>query len=221
MLGGRLKIRNSSIYSNTSNNNGGGIYSTGNLMIANSTISGNSAPMGGGIYVFGGKVSISSSTIGLNRADSNGGIYIYYTAKSAIQNTILAGNQAGGHPDCSENLVSQGYNLIENVANCGISPSTGDLLGIKSSIFPGLAFIQLYPAGYLPITPYIPFWTHLYPNMPEVNKGNPAGCSDENGVLLGFDQRGVPRNGRCEIGAYEYDPAYDPLRYAFFPLLPR
>jgi hypothetical protein len=39
------------------------------------------------------------------------------------------------------------------------------------------------------------------------------------GNPLNTDQRGVARVGRCDIGAYEYDPAYDPLTYVFLPLI--
>ena len=38
---------------------------------------------------------------------------------------------------------------------------------------------------------------------PLIDAANPAGCSNENGVALLIDQRGMPRSNRCDIGAYE------------------
>jgi len=36
-----------------------------------------------------------------------------------------------------------------------------------------------------------------------INAGDPAGCKDDIGNILSADQRGAPRVGRCDIGAYE------------------
>jgi hypothetical protein len=36
-----------------------------------------------------------------------------------------------------------------------------------------------------------------------INGGDPAGCKDENGSPLATNQRGPPRLGPCDIGAYE------------------
>ena len=44
----------------------------------------------------------------------------------------------------------------------------------------------------------------LLPGSPAINAGNPAGCRDALGALLLADQRGFPRLGRCDIGAYEF-----------------
>jgi len=41
-------------------------------------------------------------------------------------------------------------------------------------------------------------------DSPAIDAGNPAGCTDHQGNLLATDQRGAPRAGRCDIGAYEY-----------------
>jgi len=37
-----------------------------------------------------------------------------------------------------------------------------------------------------------------------INGGDPTGCKDENGDPLPIDQRGFPRLGPCDIGAYEF-----------------
>jgi hypothetical protein len=48
--------------------------------------------------------------------------------------------------------------------------------------------------------------------------GNLAGCTDHSSNPLTTDQRGVARVGVCDIGAYEYNPAFDPLSYLFLPI---
>jgi plastocyanin len=51
-----------------------------------------------------------------------------------------------------------------------------------------------------------PTFTHaLLANSPAINAGDPAGCTDQNEVVLGMDQRGFVRNGVCDMGAYEYN----------------
>lgn len=39
---------------------------------------------------------------------------------------------------------------------------------------------------------------------PGINAGDPNGCKNHQGQLLATDQSGMPRVGRCDIGAYEY-----------------
>src|SRR5262249_52876940 len=41
---------------------------------------------------------------------------------------------------------------------------------------------------------------------PAINAGNPASCVDSFGAVLTLDQRGYPRQGRCDIGAVEAQP---------------
>jgi uncharacterized repeat protein (TIGR01451 family) len=51
-----------------------------------------------------------------------------------------------------------------------------------------------------------PGYHALVHGSPPVNAGNPAGCTDHLGNPLITDQRGKPRFGRCDIGAYELQP---------------
>ncbi len=52
-----------------------------------------------------------------------------------------------------------------------------------------------------------------------IDAGNPAGCTDHLGNPLPTDQRGNPRLGPCDIGAYEYDPSSDPLSHSSVPII--
>jgi uncharacterized repeat protein (TIGR01451 family) len=51
-----------------------------------------------------------------------------------------------------------------------------------------------------------PGYHPLLPDSPAVHAGHPAGCVDPFGNPLATDQRGFPRFGRCDIGAYELQP---------------
>ena len=50
----------------------------------------------------------------------------------------------------------------------------------------------------------MPNYLPLLPGSPAIDAGNPSGCYDHLGNPLDTDQRGAARNGRCDIGAYEY-----------------
>ena len=178
---------------------GGGIYNwTSILILNNSTVSGNTASGdGGGIYhttsVGGGvySVMISNSTVSDNKANLGGGIY-RGEGPATVQNTIVAGNTAvTSGPDCWGSISSAGYSLVGDTSGCAYTPGSGDLTNVDPRIGP----LEGSP-GYHP----------LLPDSPAINAGNPAGCTDHLGNPLTTDQRGFPRFGRCDIGAYELQP---------------
>jgi hypothetical protein len=192
---GNLVIKNSSI-SNNFAYSGGGIINIGFLSIVNSTISGNRADhYGGGLdnrnpdYNF--LVSLKNTTIVGNSANNGGGIYSM--GPLTIENSILANNfnSIGQYsPNCSGGVSSLGYNLFGIIGYpCSIKPAGTDLVNID----PVIGALIGRPA-YLP----------LLSISPAINAGNPAGCTDELGNPLLFDQRDAARDARCDIGAYEY-----------------
>jgi hypothetical protein len=85
-------------------------------------------------------------------------------------------------------VTSLGYNLISDTSGCELSSGAGDLKGVNPQIGP-LVGVSLYHP--------------LAADSPAVNAGNPTGCSWSGGPLTA-DQRGAPRVGLCDIGAYEY-----------------
>ncbi len=200
-------IRNSTISNNSDENSGSGISNSGNLLISNSTISGNSANGDGGGIHSNGTVELSSVTITNNSAGGsgtfgNGGGIASVGGTVTFRNTIIAGNSdlsGGNNPDCSGTLTSARYNLIENTAGCAIGGNTtGNLTGVSAN----LGVLSQNGGG---------TQTHaLLLGSPAINAGNPAGCLDENGDLLGTDQRNFVRNGICDIGAFERNSAGTP-----------
>jgi predicted outer membrane repeat protein len=143
-------ITGSTINANTSNTGsattgrGGGIDVSSPLTLTNSTVSGNTATTsGGGIYASGVStaiVTIESSTIVNNTATMDGGGINRASATNPVNlhNTIVANNTASGTaPDIFGSVVSQGYNLIENVTGSTISGSlVGNILGQDPILLP-------------------------------------------------------------------------------------
>jgi len=115
-----------------------------------------------------------------------------------MQNTILAGNKT----DCNGGITSIGYNLIGDTTGCTYTPGPGDIIEVNPYIAPLIG-----SPGYHP----------LILGSPAIDAGDPTGCKDQHDNPLDTDQRGIARLGNCDIGSYEYDPAYDPLDYVYLP----
>jgi|SRR5450759_3896002 hypothetical protein len=117
---------------------GGGIANVGKLSVTNSTFAHNSASGGndsggGGISSTSLKGSSASSTlirfctVYANTSSAGGGIWVDPTGSNAttIRSSIVAANSADDGPDISGALISDGYNLVENVAEAkGLNAST-------------------------------------------------------------------------------------------------
>jgi 5-hydroxyisourate hydrolase-like protein (transthyretin family) len=198
---GRLTVKNSTVSSNTAGDGGGGIYIAccsgsiggGTAIFNNGTVSGNTAGRGGG-FLNAGSLSLNSSTVSSNTA-SGGGIDNGSGGTVTLQNSILAGNLASTGvpgPDCTGPISSSGFNLLGNSSDCAFTSGTGDLTNVD----PNLGEL-IGPSG-------APKYRPLLSGSPAIDAGNPAGCRDDNGDLLGTDQRGVTRVGTCDMGAYEF-----------------
>jgi hypothetical protein len=172
---------------------GAGIVNWGSLVLENSTVSGNTSEdahwgFGGGVYNAGFS-TISSSTITDNAASVAGGGLASAYGRIRVRNTIVSGNSAPSSPDCqgSDRIESLGYNLTRSVTECFAPAGPDDL-----EADPGLGAL----VGAVPFHP-------LRAGSPAIDAGDPAGCAGAFG-LLPTDQRGLARQGRCDIGAYEY-----------------
>lgn len=194
--GDTISISHSAITNNTSQVGGAGVYVVSSpLEINDSTFSGNSAGptgLGGAIYFSsGGKLKLRSSTVVDNSASEGGGVY-RANGTVDLQNTILSGNTGGMGSDCRGTISSTGHNLVGDLSDCEFTSGMGDLLGKDAELEPLTG-----SPGYRPLSG----------SSPAINAGDPAGCKDAQGNLLDDDQRGAPRLGSCDIGAYEAQAA--------------
>lgn len=192
---------------------GGGIWNSGTAQLTNCTLSGNRTGDGKASYpgsgggLSGKGFTLINCTIANNRTGApgnaaitvnlhgNGGGLSVLDAK--IKNCIIAGNtvNAGGKgPDCSGTIVSQGYNLIGNTADCNI---TGVLTGN----------IQDKDAGLKPLADNGGLTrTHaLTPFSPAIDTGNSPGLSvDQRDMDRPIDNPNIADAGDgSDIGAYE------------------
>lgn len=173
---------------------GGGILSSGTLTLTNVTLSGNLARFaGGGLFVNGGAASLNNVTVTDNLADSDnadggdgGGVGQDFTSTLSVRNSIVAGNRvgtSGAGTDCSGTITSEGGNVFQDPSGCTLTPGPGDVTG--------------QPAGLGALTDNGgPTATYaVLPGSPAQDRGG-TGCA-------ATDQRGAPRTGACDSGAYE------------------
>jgi uncharacterized repeat protein (TIGR01451 family) len=197
-------IRNNKGGSGGSERGGGGlVISDGTATVTNSTISGNlsrvsSNTTGGAIRIEGGTLRLINSTVAYNETRNAGargnvgGIYIGGTATLITRNSIIAMNDAaynifrfGG------TLTSEGYNLIGNNFGTITGDTTGNIIGTANAPIDARLGLLAFNGG---VTE-----THaLLTGSPAINAGNTA-------TSPAFDQRGAPRVGTADIGAFEFN----------------
>lgn len=189
---------------NNQGSDGGGLYfgdqygpgsgEPGNdrLVMTNVTIYSNtSTTRGGGLYAGyaneGSGITATNVTIAGNVAATSGGNVYNNNSILSLKNTIIADGIAGGTDnDCAGNpnagITSLGHNL-DGDGSCGLD-ATGDITDTD----PLLDSALRYNGGIMSTVA-------LLDNSPAINQG--SGCP-------GADQRGFPRLGPCDIGAFEY-----------------
>jgi CSLREA domain-containing protein len=166
------------------------------LTMINDTVTGNQAG-GGATAGFGGgldnqaqaSATLTNVTLSRNRAGSTGtGGGIYNNGDAALRGTILAGNTAAhAHANCGlpVALTSNGYNLSSDTT-CGLNG-----VGDQTDVNPLLG----------------PLANNGGPTETEALKvGSPAVDAVEFCPPPKTDQRGVNRQGPCDVGAFERVP---------------
>ncbi len=191
-----LSVVSSTLSGNASTHTGGAVYTSRAFDLTNSTVSGNTSNCTGSALMLGAfaETHIESSTI----VDNHGVDCGYHVVAPAIwsgtssaiphvRNTIIAANYSGPIEANCDEIVSDDYNLLGNVEECGIDGITAHVLtGFDPQVAPLFDY-----GGKTP--------THaLLPGSPAIAAG--GGCSSA-------DQRGVVRNA-CDIGAYAYRPTF-------------
>jgi serine/threonine protein kinase/type II secretory pathway predicted ATPase ExeA len=188
----------------------GGIYNQGGILsLINSTISDNTTTStGGGIFSDGGQISITFCTIYGNTAHEAGGISTTAAQQKGdsltVRNSIIAGNAALNDPDIAGHIISDGYNLIQNVVGADFVavPTDRHHTDISGGQLTSLEIDPTLQDNGGQAQPHT--WTHrLFAGSPAISHIPPAACKVQN---ITTDQRGAPRpqGKNCDIGAYEY-----------------
>ena len=134
---GKLTVLNSTISGNSATENGGIDNFFGTMTLVNSTISGNTAKDDAGLINSGSLSVIDSTIAGNNAAYEDGGIYSNTSIGGLLmlEDTIVAGNTPRAGGDIVGVVVSQGNNVIGNIANAG-GFLASDLLNVNPDLGP-------------------------------------------------------------------------------------
>lgn len=190
--GTTLIVDGSTIADNVSAVRGGGAFAAGRVVASftNSTVSGNSAPTGGGVLAASTTV-LRNVTMAGNRATVTGaGLGVAPTIVATVDNSLFADNRlnVAGQSCATEGsgtITSRGYNLSDDVS-CTSFTNTAD----QTNTSAGLDLTLADNGG--------PTLTHaLLAGSAAIDAANPAICAPA-------DQRGVAREGTCDIGAVEF-----------------
>ncbi len=211
---GAILIVEDSTFVSNSAAHGGAIYSRGDTTISGSTFSNNNSTgspgalnssllvldnstfsknINGGLATSGVDVWVLNSTFFDNNTGAANITKISGTV--TLKNSILFSFSGG--TNCSGTITSGGYNL-DNNSTCTLG-GTGDVSSVDPMLSP------LVDNGG-------PTRTHaLNYGSPAIDAGNPAGCTDDVGGPILYDQRGWPRAidgdldgvAVCDMGAYE------------------
>jgi hypothetical protein len=187
---GTLTLTASTLAGNSGLESVGGLFNNGLMTITSSTIADNAALRNGGL-TNRGTLTMINSTIARNVALFGAG-GIANGGQLRLQNSILASNMSRYSPDCSNRVTSLGHNLIGNPQGCPIRLRPSDRTGS-----PGLTEFSDVGApgrGHFPL--------RLDSQAIDVGK---------NTVCPPTDQIENPRDGRCDIGAIEFQRVPAPL----------
>jgi hypothetical protein len=176
---------------------GGGLFlnAGGPHALVNSTLAGNRAngttARGGGIDV-DTTLTVTAATIARNSARLGGGLYVE-GGTTTLRGSLVGLNTASmSGADCSQTVASAGRNLVASTVGCSFAVTGTD----KTGLAPKLALLGANGGPTQTIA--------LRKGSPALNAIPRAECP------VARDQRGVkrprPKNGRCDIGAYEKKP---------------
>jgi predicted outer membrane repeat protein len=177
---GTLRLTSSTVSENDAGIDGGGIWASGSLTMSDATIARNTAAGQGGGLSLHGEATLSFVTVAGNAAARGGGVHTT-TSTVEIGDAIVSGNEAAERrPDCAGQPVSRGGN-VGRALGCAFDRATD-----VTRVDPQLRALRSNGGP----TPTMA----VRPASPAVDAGGDCG---------GSDQRGAPRDRRCDAGAYE------------------
>jgi predicted outer membrane repeat protein len=173
---GTLTLTNCTVSGNSASANGSGLNNDGSLALINCTVSGNSASASGGGLSNQGTLTLINCTVSGNSASASGG-GLSNQGTATLGNTIVANSTAGGD---IYGTITGSHNLIGDGSGGLADSITGNPLLAPLGNYGG-------PTMTMPLLP-----------------GSPAIDAGTSGVFVPTtDQRGRPRVGATDIGAFE------------------
>ena len=198
--GGTLLVSGSTFAGNEAGV-GGAIWTQATTTIANSTIANNVAiGFGGGVNGAGVSLTLIHVTVSGNEAAYLGGISLEGTLLH-LTNSLVAGN-----------IADEDFDDIDGVPTSDV----GSVIGVPD----GLTVADILdPAGLLPNGgPTDTIALVRSATNPAVDTADAAACAAT--PISSLDQRGLPRSGACDVGAYELQPLPAPTASPFIPTTP-
>jgi hypothetical protein len=189
-----LRLANSTFSGNVTGAHAGGLFLGGgsNAKVENCTFVGNSTPgNAGALWAGNGQVDVENCTFADNDADYGPVIFKGQSGAVKLTNVIFANNHTANQYSalaCHETFADGGGNFQW--------PSTKNNGNPDTPCAAGVTFAD--PRLGLPADNGGPTWTMA------LLAGSPA--IDVASVCPDLDQRGEPRVGACDSGAYEYQP---------------
>ena len=185
---------------------GGAVYNGGETVISNSTLSGNSAvgsQAEGGSAIFNlslGSLTLINTTVSGNGGESSAGAVHNGCggAVASLEHVTLSGNDGHALVNCDTSSLSSMASIIANTAgdNCS-GPITDDFNNVADDDTCGTI-----PSGLTGLDPVLADnggATRTHALEAGSNAIDAAGFCD-----VPTDQRGAPRIGACDIGAFEF-----------------
>jgi hypothetical protein len=197
---GTLALTNVTVSGNTASGNGGGLYTTSgsSTTLEDVTFNANTASVGGGVAIGQSSAStLTNVTVSGNTATSNGGGLAVLGGTLSLTNVTISNNRAGG----TSGSAGGGLDISGATANVrlrntivagnGNNDVSGSYTGTKNLIGGNQLLAPLGNYGGPTQT------IALLPGSPAI-----AGGSAGFGVPA-TDQRGQPRDGHVDIGAFQ------------------
>ncbi len=204
--GSQVTFNRSSLIHNYSTQRGGAAvlgFNALSMKFLSSTVSGNKAGSGGGgIDVEDGTLTLNNATIAYNEANyqnnaatGGGGGILANGGTVKVSNSIIADNRSHAfvRPDCEGGLDTFDYSLISNSSGCSF---VGSMTSSLFDVEPGLAPLFDY-GGHKPAH-------HPRYFSPVINTASFA-AQGSAGACEAADQRGMARQGRCDMGAIQWN----------------
>ncbi len=206
---------------------GGAIFNLGGTVrLANSTVYGNSARggpsgdgltsgqgLGGGVFNLEGAVSVASSTFAGNRADDGGALYNLAASGTGndavltVRNSLLVDPPGDAADVVNRRLVSDGANAVLTATDPSLTyggvrndGGTADVSGVRTATRPAVAPALAYNGG--PTRTLAPIFEGTAGEGFDAGSA-PADDGQGQGIPLTTDQRGLPRDTRPDLGAFE------------------